>query len=205
MTDKNLKFGLLIGVVMTMTGFAACDEGDLVVEMRASALTDGEQNLDEDETVATGVEALEVTITEVVAHFVPKKDKENKDKDEKVRGDKEKPAWVVLSSEQATYDVMTLREDPAVLGYGALGQGKVTQIRLTVSQTVPPVVTIDGVRHEMTVPSGQIKLNSPFCVYDDKDTIITLDFDPQKSVTLSDEGYKLRPTIKVIGEKGSCK
>ena len=116
------------------------------------------------------VEKLEVTLSEVAVHFVPRgnSDVENGDWDEDVDSneyetagyDFDKPAWVNILPEETTFDLIQLKDNPTMLGSIALGKGKITQIRLYLSETTAPLVTVDGVEYPVTVPSGKIKLVS---------------------------------------------
>ena len=64
------------------------------------------------------------------------------------------------------------------------------------------VIDNNGEIAELTVPSGfqsGIKLIKGFDVQADVTTELTLDFDADKSVSLTNDGtYKMKPTIKII-------
>jgi hypothetical protein len=199
---SNGKRMIGFGILATLFGMlcAACAQGggEVTVEARAAAISTADTTRAFGDAVPSGIESVRVTISEVVAHFVPAGG------NGRGRGNGGGASWTTLSAGEVTLDLMTLKDNPEVLGYGALGGGKITQIRLVVSETTPPVATIDGVDYELTVPSGTIKLVSAFCVSADSDTTITLDFDAAESVTLTDAGYELRPTIKVNGPEGGC-
>lgn len=93
---------------------------------------------------------------------------------------------------------LKLLQGPAdVLGVGVLPAGKYTQIRLTVQSasihfdngTDPTIVCAtdipepEGLKGTVEVPSGVVKLNRPFTVAADGQTMILLDFDGDKSIT----------------------
>ncbi len=157
------------------------------------------------------VEKLEVTLSEVSVHFVPQGNSEDEDGDQNNDGDSsdyetagsdiDKPAWVnILSEEEATFDLILLKDNPTVLGSIELGEGKITQIRLYLSETTAPVATIDGIEHPVTVPSGKIKLVGQFDIVADHETVIRLDFDAAESLKENANGYRLQPTIKIVAE-----
>ncbi|MFH7320200.1 DUF4382 domain-containing protein [Desulfurivibrio sp. D14AmB] len=85
-----------------------------------------------------------------------------------------------------------------------LPAGKYEWIRLMVDAE-PGVsdtylVTATG-EHELTVPSGDqtgLKLNRGFVVPAGGRTDFTIDFDLRKSLVLDAQGYKLRPTLRLI-------
>ena len=106
--------------------------------------------------------------------------------------------WVNISNETQTFDLIQLQNVTDVLGEVNLSAGWYTQIRLYVDKAL---VTIDGIQHDLKIPSKNVKLITPFLVEDNETLVLTLDFDVQKSVhkTGSDK-YIMKPTIKVIQE-----
>lgn len=61
-------------------------------------------------------------------------------------------------------------------------------------------VQIGEVKHSLTVPSGEqsgLKLNSGFVVGEDG-ADFTIDFNLEKSLKLGNDGYKLKPVLKLI-------
>ena len=151
-------------------------------------------------------EKVEVTLADVSVHFVP----QGQDGEQGQAGDEEAAVedpetagWHSVLTEEATYDLLVLKDNPVELGVAELGEGKITQIRLWLSETTAPTITIDGTAHEMTVPSGKIKLVRNFDVVPGEELGITLDFDAAASVTQAGNGdYKLQPTIQIVDDAG---
>jgi hypothetical protein len=132
-----------------------------------------------------GVSAVNVTIASVEAHFAGGE------------------GWTTLVSEEQTFNLLELRDGViAKLGEVDVPAGKITQMRLHLSESAAPsIVDADG-EHAMGVPSGYqsgIKLVGCFDVAADETTEITLDFDAAESVHVTGNGaYEMRPTIKIL-------
>ena len=59
----------------------------------------------------------------------------------------------------------------------------------------------DEIQYNLTISSKIVKLIKPFKIEDDQTTILTMDFDVQKSVkSTGNNEYYFKPTIKVIQE-----
>jgi hypothetical protein len=59
----------------------------------------------------------------------------------------------------------------------------------------------DGSEHELFIPSGSqsgLKINSSFELTESQDLHLMIDFDLRKSVVLSNNEYKLRPTLRLV-------
>jgi hypothetical protein len=77
--------------------------------------------------------------------------------------------------------------------------GKYTQLRFEVDYV--RIVTGEE-EHYAKVPSGEIKLNGPFEIIDGGTTIITIDFNGEKSVNVTGKGeYMFKPVIKLLVEE----
>jgi len=106
--------------------------------------------------------------------------------------------WHVVSSQPGIYDLLTLRNGlSALLVDQQLPAGNYTQIRLKLGPDNS--VVVDGVEHELTVPSGMhsgLKLNHSFTIEGGEIYELTLDFDAARSVHMTGNGrYMLRPVI----------
>src|SRR5262249_20949581 len=108
--------------------------------------------------------------------------------------------WQVVSTAPKTFDLLKLKNVTADLALASLQPDKYTQIRLKV---VSGQVGVDGSPQPLIVPSGaQIALSviTPFEVLPGQITVLTLDFDADKSVHCNNgHGCMLKPTIKVVG------
>ena len=104
--------------------------------------------------------------------------------------------WFTVVEGPLTFDLIAIKDVEEFLGSMNLSVGRYTQIRLQVDSAL---VTIDGVEYDLKIPSGVVNLISPFSIYGNETTILTLDFDVQESVHSSSEyKYIMNPTIKVI-------
>src|SRR5262245_9981170 len=116
----------------------------------------------------------------------------------KIHGDAS--GWQVVSTTPRTFDLVTLKNVTAELALASLPPDHYTQIRLRV---VSGEVVVNGAMQPLTVPSGAqsgLKLISGFDVKAGQVTVLTLDFDADKSVHCNKgNGCMLRPTIKVVG------
>ena len=104
--------------------------------------------------------------------------------------------WKIIVNESQTFDLIALHNVSELFGTANISAGWYTQIRLFIESAY---ITIDGVQYELDIPFKNIKLISPFYIEDGQITILTLDFDIQKSVHETGNGkYIFKPTIKVI-------
>ncbi len=131
-------------------------------------------------------EAL-VTISEVRVHYAGINNTDSND----TFGE-----WITIVNESQTFDLIALQNVSELFATANLTAGWYTQIRLYVENAL---VTIDELQYDLNIPSKNIKLISPFIIEDGQITILTLDFDVQKSVHETGNGkYMFKPTIKVI-------
>lgn len=107
-------------------------------------------------------------------------------------------SWYTIVEEAQTFDLISLINVTDVLGSEELSAGVYTQIRLHVDQAL---VTIDGVQHNLSIPSAEVKLVSGFQILENETTTLILDFDIHESIHETGSGtYILRPTITVSQE-----
>jgi hypothetical protein len=110
-----------------------------------------------------------------------------------------------------TCDLKKLETAQDVLGTGPLTTGHYTQVRLVVSAAViyfenaatdacaATIATPDGRKANVTIPSGEVKLNREFDVSSATTTTMLLDFDGDKSVRDTGNGqYMMSPVIAVV-------
>ena len=129
-----------------------------------------------------------VTISSVQVHRAAEGEADDKETES---------GWYTIVEAPATFDLIALLDVRAFLGSAEMSPGKYTQVRLSVDDAM---VTIGGTEHQLTVPSGKIKLVHPFTIEAGQTTELTLDFDAQESVHAAGRKYMMRPTIKVIVE-----
>lgn len=111
-----------------------------------------------------------------------------------------------------TCDLKKLSGATDVLGTGALTPGHYTQIRLTVTKATlyfsnpstglacaTSMPTPDGDSADITIPSGELKLNQEFDLSSTTATTILLDFDGDQSIrALGNGAYSMSPVITVV-------
>jgi hypothetical protein len=144
--------------------------------------------------------ALLVTFSEVDAHVVTATD----------------GTWTKLpfsgGATSRTCDLKKLTTAQDVLGTGPLATGHYTQVRLVVSSAViyfdnastgsacaATITAPAGTNANVTIPSGEVKLNRGFDVSSATTTTMLVDFDGDQSVRLMGNGqYSMTPVIAVV-------
>ena len=150
----------------------------------------------------TDAKALLVTFSEVDAH----------------KSDTTEGTWAKLdfapSATLRTCDLKKLQTAQDVLGIGTLTAGHYTQVRLVVSSAViyfenatlatdpacaATMTAPTGRNANVTIPSGEVKLNREFDVPPNGATTMLLDFDGDGSVHQTGSGtYMMSPVIHVV-------
>jgi len=110
--------------------------------------------------------------------------------------------WYTIVENPQTYDLIALTNVSEVLGEKNLSEGKYTQIRLTIEEAEITINNSGEIEvHDLKIPSGNVKLVKAFWIYEDKTTVLTLDFDINESVHKTGKNnYIMKPTIKVLQE-----
>ena len=104
--------------------------------------------------------------------------------------------WETVISEPQTFDLVQLEGIEALLGSSQLEPGRINQIRLEI---VEATITLNGEDLTATVPSGRLRLVGSFELSADETTVVTLDFDADKSVVLRGNMNPLiRPVVKLL-------
>lgn len=106
--------------------------------------------------------------------------------------------WYTVVEEVKLVDLIELKNVKQVIGNATLNVGRYTQIRFNINDAI---VTIDGIKHNLKIPSNKIQLISPFSINENETTTLTIDFDIEKSVfSTGSNKYMMKPTIKIIQE-----
>ncbi len=82
----------------------------------------------------------------------------------------------------------------------SLPAGQYQYIRLDVNSELSSL-SVGDTQHDFDIPSESqsgLKLNSPFTLSANGNANFTLDFDVAKSLSYSNQGYKMRPTIRIV-------
>jgi hypothetical protein len=111
--------------------------------------------------------------------------------------------WQTVSETPVVVDLLALQDSTDELGFAALPQGKITQIRLYVADAPESyVVTKDGTEIPLTVPSGSqsgVKLKGPFELGECEYGSLTAVVDVEKSILVHGHGnhsdMMMRPVI----------
>ncbi len=95
-----------------------------------------------------------------------------------------------------TFDLIELKEEglEEILASGNVTAGNYTQIRMTIEKV--EVKLGEAEPEEATLPSSELKFVRPFEVVEGQTTILTLDCDADKSVTVTgDTKVIVRPAV----------
>jgi len=139
---------------------------------------------------------LEVRVTDAQAWDVSKVIVSVDDIQVHKAGVEEDSEWLTVIDEEKTFDLLALSGVEEVLGSKTIEATEYNNIRMEVLSVT---VTIDGEEKAATVPSGKLKLVTSFTVKADSKTILTLDFDVDRSVVVTGTGKVLfKPVIKVL-------
>ena len=107
--------------------------------------------------------------------------------------------WITLdiSDNTTTFDLLQIKGIEEFFATGQVEAGKYTQIRLTIDKV--EVALGDKAPQEATLPSRQLKLVRPFEVVPSENTVIVLDFEADKMVTVTGAGKIIvKPVVKLM-------
>ncbi len=108
--------------------------------------------------------------------------------------------WFTVVEGPITFDFSAMAGIEEVLGSAERSPDTYTQIRLDVTSAM---ITENGTQVEARIPSGEIKIVRSFEIIAGETTIVTLDFDAERSVVAQGTGaFQLRPTVKLLVRKG---
>ena len=110
--------------------------------------------------------------------------------------------WIsVFEGDERTFDLVAATAIEDVLGTETFAAGKYTQIRMDI---VSVTVTVEGDDREATVPGDKLRVVRPFDVEEGIVTVLTLDFDADKSVVITGNGaVQFKPVVKLMVWKES--
>jgi hypothetical protein len=108
--------------------------------------------------------------------------------------------WFTVNNTPHIYNLLDLANGrDTVVGTATLAAGTYTQIRLIIGSGSN--VVIAGIPFNLEIPSGMqtgLKLNHPFTISANVTYELTLDFNAERSITLTGNGtYRLNPVIRV--------
>jgi hypothetical protein len=109
--------------------------------------------------------------------------------------------WQTLLDVEKSFDLIEVAGVEEILGETEIPAGIYNQIRMHVKSVV---VTLNGKDIEAKVPSGIIKLVRPIEIKAEEETVVTFDFDAEKSVVVTGAGDVIfKPTVKLLVRKGN--
>jgi len=119
-------------------------------------------------------------------------------------GDDGDGVWITIPiTEPNPFELLSLQKEDldTLLATEEVTAGKYTQIRMTIEKV--EVKIGDGDLQPAVLPSGKLKFVRPFEVFDGQTTIILLDFDADKSVTVTGGGKVIvKPVVKLSIQQG---
>ncbi|HNY89834.1 MAG TPA: DUF4382 domain-containing protein [Methanoregulaceae archaeon] len=145
---------------------------------------------------------LWLNISEVSVHRAVTNQSINESNEEMTVIESEDPdtaGWITVIKDTTMVDLMEFVNMSREIGQNTVDPGRYTQIRLKIDSGT---ITVDGINHDLSVPSGVLKLNRGFDLDPEETLTLTLDFNVDKSVirTGSDQ-YKLKPVIAVLSDE----
>ena len=108
-------------------------------------------------------------------------------------------AWVNVVQGPVEFDLVEIQGVEETLGEAILEPGRYGQIRLEIEKAE---VTVDGNVLSARVPSGKLRIAGGFSLESGDTTILTLDFDAEKSVVVAGtRNVLIKPVIKLLSRK----
>jgi len=184
-TRRIGKIALTLATVLLLAFTAAC----------VPAVT-GEEKEAVTPTLTTQQGTIEIRVTDpppadvksAVVHF-------NSVEVHRVSGNES--GWITVIEVPGSFDLMDVIGVSQVLGTANVSAGSFTQIRMNVVEVSGE--TTDNVSYTAEVPSGELKIVRPFNVGAGKVTVLTLDFDGEKSLVRTGKSGKFlfKPVVKL--------
>ena len=110
--------------------------------------------------------------------------------------------WITIIEDKVTFNLFEIIDQAMTLGSANVTPGKYTQIRAEV--TGVEGLTKAGKPYKATVPSGKLKFVRPFNVEDGMTTVLTLDFDGDKSLVMTGKDkFLFKPVVRLKVEHSS--
>ncbi len=109
-------------------------------------------------------------------------------------------SWQVVVPGPVEFDLVKLQGVEETLGEALLDPGQYGQVRLSIDKAQ---VTVQGQTLDARVPSGRLKIVGGFSLDAGGTTIVTLDFDAEKSVVIAGKrNVLIKPVIKMLTRRG---
>ena len=105
--------------------------------------------------------------------------------------------WIPIIGAPPSFDLMDVIGVEQILGSANITAGSFTQIRMDVDRV--EVVTVAGDNFTAEVPGDKLRIVGAFNVGGGKATVLTLDFDGEKSLIVTGKGKALfQPVVKLL-------
>jgi len=139
-----------------------------------------------------GVSSAYVTLTKIEVHQASDNVSDNAS------------GWITIISGNSTFNLFEIINEADVLGSENVTAGKYTQIRMEVIE-VKGLLSDNTTPYTATVPSGKLRIVRPFNVEPSITTVLTLDFDGDKSLVMTGKEDKVlfKPVIRLLVEHSS--
>ena len=149
------------------------------------------------------VTSIMVTVSEVAIHRAAaeqtQQQQEGSDNQTQQQGEEQGGGeWIPIEITGTNpFDLLQIKGIEEVLGTENVTAGKYTQIRMSVDKV--EVSLGENEPEEATLPSGELKFVRPFEVVEGQTTVLLLDFDAEKSVTVTGVGKAIvKPVVKLM-------
>ena len=143
------------------------------------------------------VTGIMVTIAEVQVHkAVAEQEQQQAGSDNQTQQGEGEWITIDISDNATAFDLLQIKGIEQFLGASEVAVGKYTQVRLVVDTI--QVALGGGELQDATVPSNELKIVRPFDVVAGEATVLTLDFEADKMVTVTGPGKIIvKPVIKL--------
>jgi len=180
MLGRKVALGLSVCALFVISGLIGCSKNDEHTGLSSGTVTIHMTD------APMAVQAINLVVTEVSIN---------------PSGNGSDQGWEVLRSDTMNVDLLTLQNGVfTTLATGRVPSGTYDQVRLKLG--AGSTITVDGVTHPLTVPSGMqsgLKIVGPFSVPSGGTVDLALDFDASRSIVLTGSGtYMLKPVVRVM-------
>lgn len=197
------KIGILITIFLIVIFFYVCSKSPTSTETPGLSSEQSATSTDEDTNTGTTTGIFQIILTDN-----PIEDAKHVNvKIDQIRVHMaSKESWKLVSEPAQEFDLLSLKTDPQLIVDEPLNTGHYNQIRFSVGSG-SIVIDEGGVPTEypLKIPSAEIKIPIQLWIEEDSTTLVTLDFDAEKSVKFHKKGkdyeFILRPVIKVLKVK----
>lgn len=147
------------------------------------------------------VKSAVVYLTNLEVHRASDSDNESAGSDNSSDNETDNGEWILVSDQSLSFDLMNVIGVEAFLASANISTGKYTQIRMDVEKVEG--ITTDNTSYTAEVPSEKLRIVGPFSIESGAKTVLTLDFDGEKSLVLTGQGKAIfKPVVKLLVAKG---